>query len=71
MEKHNLENEVSSHFCSNGHNLNDMKVRGLKYVSDVAKRKLEEQRLIAKLGCVLGKGMNVDFDFPGLLNGCD
>jgi hypothetical protein len=30
-------------------------------------RKLLEGKIIAKLGCVLGRGMNTDFHFPMLL----
>ena len=41
-------------------------VLGLRYESATFTRKLEEQRIIGKLGCVLGGGMNTDFNFPQL-----
>ena len=61
------ENEVACHFNQEGHSVGDMRIQGMKYCNDLVKRRLEEQRLIARLGCVLGRGMNVDFHFPGLL----
>jgi hypothetical protein len=48
--------------------VNDMRVMGLKFEAGLVTRKLQEQKLIAKLGCVLGGGMNTDFNFPQLLN---
>ena len=54
-------------FSSNGHSVQDMMVCGLVFCNETLKRKLIEQKIIAKLGCVLGSGMNVDFDFQQLL----
>ena len=63
------EKEVASHFNSPGHNgTEDMSVLGLQSAHDLIKRKLLESKLIAKLGCVLGRGMNTDFNFAILLN---
>ena len=46
-----------------------MMVYGLKSVSGTFYRKLEEQVIIGKLGCMLGMGgMNVDFDYASMLN---
>ena len=65
----NIDNEVSSHFLQDNHDgVENMVVRGLAFREGTWQRKLEEQRLIAKLGCVLGQGMNVDFRFPTLLD---
>jgi len=65
----NEDNEVACHFNQTDHHgIDDMLVMGLKYQPGTFTRKLEEQRIIGRLGCVLGQGMNVDFNFPELLN---
>ena len=65
----NSENEVALHFNMEGHEgVKDMKVMGLKFETELISRKLQEQKIIAKLGCVLGGGMNTDFNFPRLLD---
>ena len=61
------DSEVAAHFCSDDHSVNDMLVSGLFFCSETIKRKLLEQKTIARLGCVLGHGLNVDFDFQQLL----
>ena len=62
------EREVAAHFNQPGHvGINDMKVLGLSFSPDVKFRKLKEQKIIAKLGCYLGGGMNIDFNFPQLI----
>ena len=61
------DSEVAAHFCSDDHSVNDMLVSGLYFCSEIIKRKLLEQKTIARLGCVLGHGLNVDFDFQQLL----
>ena len=61
------DNEVAYHFSSNGHSVQDMMVCGLVFCNETLKRKLIEQKIIAKLGCVPESGMNVDFDFQQLL----
>ena len=62
-------NEIAAHFNQENHNgIQDMTIKGLKYCSDTWTRKIEEQRIISRLGCVLGQGMNVDFIFPQLMN---
>ena len=70
MIKNTRDNEVASHFNQVGHNgVDDMSVLGVKYEARLFTRRLEEQKIIAKLGCVLGQGgMNTDFNFPQLLN---
>lgn len=60
------DNEVAQHFNAQGHDVHDMSIMGLKYVDGTFTRKLEEQRIIGKLGCVLGGGLNTDFNFPEL-----
>ena len=61
--------EVALHFNQTNHNgIEDMKFAGLTFSKDIFTRKLQEQRIIVKLGCVLGRGMNTDFNFPELLN---
>ena len=61
--------EVASHFNQEDHNgVEDMGVGGLKRVDSMIMRKLEEQKIIARLGCVLGGGMNTDFNFPFLFD---
>ena len=62
-----IENEVASHFCRAGHCVEDMMISGVLCVRDSSKRKLSEQKLISKLGSVLGYGMNVDFNFQQLM----
>ena len=62
------DNEVATHFNDNGHSVEDMGVMGIKYQAGNFRRKLEEQRIIGKLGCMLGGGMNTDFNFPQLAN---
>ena len=68
--KNTRDNEVASHFNQVGHNgVDDMSVLGLQYKARLLTRKLDEQKIIAKLGCVLGQGgMNTDLNFPQLLN---
>ena len=62
------DNEVAAHFNRTDHDgVHDMRVCGLLYCSDVQERKLKEQKIISKLGTVLGRGMNTDFNFPHLL----
>ena len=62
------DSEVAAHFNQSGHKgVEDMSVCGLLHCHDIIQRKLKEQKLIAKLGTVLGKGMNIDFNFPQLL----
>lgn len=66
---HNRENkEVAEHFNGEGHCINDMSILGLMREDGLITRKLKEQRCIAKLGCFLGRGMNTDFKFTGLIN---
>lgn len=60
--------EVAEHFNSEGHSVEHMSVLGLLKEDGLIARKLKEQRCIAKLGCFLGKGMNTDFKFIGLVN---
>ena len=63
------EKEVASHFNSPGHHgVEDMSFLGLKLADEMINRKLQESKIIAKLGCVLGRGMNTDFNFPMLLD---
>ena len=64
----NENNEIASHFNSNGHSLEDIQIQGLKYCSSTIQRKLEEAKIIGKLGCVLGRGMNTDFNFVNLVD---
>ncbi len=59
--------EIASHFNRNGHCLEDMKVLCLTFESNLVLRKLTEQKIIAKLGCYLGGGLNTDFRFPSLI----
>lgn len=55
---------VGEHFSSIGHSVEDMKVSGLVSVTDLHRRKLLEQKIIGKLGCLQGLGgMNIDFNF--------
>ena len=61
-------NEIAYHFNNNNHNVNDMAICGILYCRDTLTRKLKEQKVIAKLGCTLGSGLNIDFDFPQLLD---
>ena len=56
-----IENEVASHFCRAGHCVEDMMISGVLSVRDSSKRKLFQA------GCVLGHGMNVDFNFQQLM----
>jgi hypothetical protein len=57
--------EVSDHFNRADHDgVLDMTVLGLQYCDGLITRKLAEAKIIAKLGCVLGRGMNTDFNFP-------
>ena len=61
--------QVASHFNQDDHQgVDDMQVTGLRLVNGLISRKLEEQKIIAKLGCVLGRGMNTDFNFPFLFD---
>jgi len=61
--------EVALHFNQEGHRgVEDMKVMGLLLCNNLIIRKLNEQKIIARLGCVLGRGMNTEFNFPTLLN---
>ena len=61
--------EVASHFNQEDHNgIEDMLVGGLRKINNLMDRKREEQKIIARLGCVLGRGMNTDFNFPFLLD---
>ena len=62
------DNEIASHFNENGHALSDMMICGLTFKSDTLERKICEQKIIAQLGCVLGGGMNTDFNFAQLLD---
>ena len=63
-----LEKEVGSHFNSEGHSEQDMRIFGLKFETNLIMRKLWEQKVIGMLGCVLGTGgMNTDFRFPQLV----
>jgi len=64
----NENNEIALHFNSNGHSLEDIQIQGLKYCSSTIQRKLEEAKIIGKLGCVLGRGMNTDFNFVNLVD---
>ena len=60
--------EVASHFNRNGHQgIEDMKVMGLYRCGGLVARRLMEQKIIGRLGCVLGRGMNTDFNFVELL----
>ena len=60
--------EVASHFNQGDHaGVEDMRVVGLLYENGLISRKLKEQKLIARFGCVLGRGMNTEFNFPSLL----
>lgn len=61
-------NEIAFHYNSHGHTVNDMTVCGILHCRDTITRKLKEQKFIAKLGCTLGSGLNIDFDFPELLD---
>ena len=45
-----------------------MMICGLTYKNDTLERKICEQKIIAQLGCVLGGGMNTDFNFAQLLD---
>lgn len=66
--KKSKDREVADHFNGAGHQgVADMTVLGLAYCNKVMARKLLEGKIIAKLGCVLGRGMNTDFHFPMLL----
>ena len=59
--------EVASHFNSEGHSgIEDMKVMGVKMETSLIMRKFHEQKIIAKLGCYLGRGMNTDFRYMAL-----
>ena len=64
------DNEVANHYNSVGHHgCEDMMVYGLKRKTGTFHRRLEEQIIIARLGCVLGMdGLNIDFNFPQMLN---
>ena len=42
------DNEVALHFNQEGHSVEDMEVKGLKFVSETFTHKLQEQRLIGK-----------------------
>ena len=66
--RNSIGKEVASHFNQSNHSVDDMRVLGLKHVSGQITRRIEEQRIIAMLGCVLGHGMNVDFNFQQLLD---
>ena len=57
------DSEVACHFAADGHSIEDMSVAGVLHCHDLLTRKLKEQKLISKLGCVLGRGMNVKFNF--------
>ena len=60
--------EVAEHFNSDGHSVEDMQVLGLYKARELVFRRLMEQKIIARLGCVLGQGgMNTDFKFQSLL----
>ena len=59
--------EVGEHFNGPNHSVEDMTIMGLKHESGIISRKLEEQRIIGRLGCVLGGGMNTEFNFPQLI----
>lgn len=62
------DNEIAFHFNQPDHDgVKDMKVCGMLYCHDITDRKLKEQKLILKLGTVLGRGLNTDFNFPHLL----
>lgn len=60
--------EVAHHFNSQGHDVKDMSILGLVYKDGLVSRRLQEQKIIAKLGCFLGRGMNTDFKFAALIN---
>ena len=66
VKKKLKDNEVAQHFNSEGHKVEDMSIMGLKYVDGIFSRKLMEQKIIGRLGCMLGGGMNTDFNFPEL-----
>ena len=59
---------MAAHFNRDGHaGVGDMKVMALLYEANLVMRKLKEQKMIARLGCFLGRGMNTDFRFPSLV----
>ena len=59
--------EVARHFNSHTHSgVEDMEVCGLLLEKGLISRKLKEQKLIARFGCFLGRGMNTIFNFVNL-----
>ncbi len=61
--KDRKDNEVAGHFNQDGHCVGDMQVYDVRHIRDVNSRKLAEQKIISQLGCFLGSGMNVDFNY--------
>ena len=49
------------------HSVEDMKVTGLAFCYGLISRNLLEEKIIARIGCVLRRGLNIEFNFPGLL----
>ena len=55
--------EVARHFNSDRHRgVEDMEVCGLLLERGLISRKLKEQKMIGRLGCFLGRGMNTDYN---------
>ena len=54
---HLEQSEVAGHFSADDHSVDDMSISGVMYCRDIKTRKLKEQKLISKLGCVLGRGI--------------
>ena len=65
--KNDVTKEVAQHFNQRNHGVEDAEVGGLIYVSDELSRKVLEQKIIQKLGCLLGRGMNTDVNFINLI----
>ena len=54
---------VAEHFNTNGHTIQDAKVRGIMLCDGNKQRKRQEMRLIFRLGTSQPRGMNSDFRY--------
>ena len=54
---------VAEHFNTNGHTIQDAKVRGIMLCDGNKQRKRQEMRLICRLGTSQPRGMNSDFRY--------
>lgn len=63
VKKNTMNKEVAIHFNQSGHSIQDLGVFGIQYFLNQNKRRLEESKLIKKLGTLSPLGLNRADDF--------